>query len=168
MTRAKAFTLVEILIVVVLLGVLAAIVIPAFGNGATSARQSTLSQELRILQRVVLIYKAQHLEAAPGYPNGQTSVNPTEQTFLDQVLLSSDTSGQTAALGTAGYNRGPYLAKIPMNPINGKNTIQMLNNAQAFPADADNSHGWIYKAATGEMRPDCTGVDESGNSFYDY
>jgi len=168
MKRAKAFTLVEILIVVVLLGLLAAIVIPAFGGGAMSARESTLSQELRILQRVILVYKSQHLEAAPGYANGQTSAIPTEQTFLDQVLLSSNTSGQTAAVGTSGYNRGPYLAKIPANPINGLNTIQMLTNAESFPEAADDSHGWIYKAATGEMRPDCVGTDTNDDAYYDY
>jgi len=168
MKRAKAFTLVEILIVVVLLGVLAAIVIPAFGNGAMHARQSSLSQELRILQRVILVYKGQHMEAEPGYPNGQTSAVPTEQTFLDQVLLSSNMSGETAAVGTPGYNRGPYLSKIPANPINGKNTVEMLTNAQGFPETADDSHGWIYKAATGEIRPDCTGTDTNGNAYYEY
>jgi general secretion pathway protein G len=65
MKKVKAFTLVEILIVVVLLGILAAIVIPAFAGGAMSARSSALAQDLRILQRFILIYKSQHMEIAP-------------------------------------------------------------------------------------------------------
>ncbi len=77
MKKAKAFTLVEILIVVVLLGVLAAIVIPAFGSSAMSAKQSALAQDLRILQRYILIYKCHHMEVAPGYPDGDTTAVPT-------------------------------------------------------------------------------------------
>lgn len=168
MKRARAFTLVEILIVVVLLGVLAAIVIPAFGDGAMSARQSALSQELRILQRVILVYKSQHREVPPGYPNGQRSASPTEQAFQDQIMLSSNNRGQTAAIGTSGYSRGPYLPKIPANSINGKNTVEMLSNGEPFPEEADDSHGWIYKAATGELRPDCVGTDTNDEPYYEY
>ena len=168
MKKAKAFTLVEILIVVVLLGILAAIVIPAFAGGAMSARSSALAQDLRILQRFILIYKSQHMEIAPGYANGNTANAPTEQAFIDQAILSSKTAGQTAAVGTAGYGRGPYLMKIPTNPINNLNTVQMLADGQDFPANADNSHGWIYRAATNEMRSDCTGTDTKGTAFYTY
>ena len=168
MNRAKAFTLVEILIVVVLLGLLAAIVIPAFGEGAMSARASALIQDLRILQRFTLIYKSQHLEVAPGYLNGDTSGTPTESALVNQATQSSTSTGQTAAIGTAGYNRGPYLAKIPTNPVNNLNTVQILEDSSSFPADADNSHGWIYKPATGELRADCTGTDAGGNAYYTY
>ena len=168
MKKAKAFTLVEILIVVVLLGVLAAIVLPAFGSGAMSAKQSALSQDLRILQRLILIYKCHHLEVTPGYPGGDTTAAPTEAAFFDQALMSSNAAGQTAAVGTPGFVRGPYLMKIPTNPINNLNTIQMLADGEDFPESADNSHGWIYKAATSEIHPDCSGTDTNGDAYYDY
>ena len=42
--KAKGFTLVEILIVVVILGILAAIVIPQFTNASESAKASSLAQ----------------------------------------------------------------------------------------------------------------------------
>ena len=168
MNRTKAFTLVEILIVVVLLGLLAAIVIPAFGEGTMSARASALTQDLRILQRFILIYKCQHLEVAPGYLNGNTSSTPTESSFVNQATQSSTSTGQTAAVGTSGYNRGPYLAKIPTNPVNSLNTVQILEDSSPFPGNADDSHGWIYKPATGEIRSDCTGTDAGGNAYYAY
>jgi len=44
----------------------------------------------------------------------------------------------------------------------------MLGNGEDFPADADNSHGWIYKAATGEIRADSTGTDDNAKRYYDY
>jgi len=160
--------MVEILIVVVLLGVLAAIVIPAVANSGTAARQSALASDLSLLRRFILVYKSHHLEVAPGYPDGDTTAAPTEQAFEDQATLSSKATGETAARGTAGFNRGPYLSKIPANPFNDLDTIQMLANGQAFPAAADNSHGWICKPQTGEIRPDNTGSNDRGTAYYDY
>ena len=168
MKKARAFVLAEILIVVVLLGILAAIVIPAVANSGASARGSALAHDLRMLRRYILIYKSQHLEVSPGHPNGDVTQTPTEQVFVDQFTMSSNTSGQTAAIGTPGYKRGPYLMKIPTNPLNGMNTVQMLGDGENFPADADNSHGWIYKASTSVVRADNTGINDNGKRYYDY
>lgn len=168
MKRARAFTLVEILVVVVLLGVLAAIVVPAIGRSGTAARESTLASDLSLLRRFMLIYKSQHLEIAPGYPNGNPAAAPTEQAFNDQATLSSDASGQTAARGTPGFEYGPYLSMVPANPFNGLATIEMIANGQAFPPAANDSHGWVCKPETGEIRPDNTGADAGGTAYYDY
>ena len=162
------FTLVEILAVVVILGILAAIVVSQVANSSTSAKQSALSTDLQLLRRIIMVYKAQHLEVAPGYPDGNTTQAPDEQAFVEQATMSSNTAGETAAIGTAGYDRGPYVQKMPVNPVNNKDTIEMLGNGENFPADADNSHGWIYKAATGEIRADATGTDSNGKRYYDY
>jgi prepilin-type N-terminal cleavage/methylation domain-containing protein len=166
--KVRAFTLVEILIVVTILGILAAVVMPMASGGAISAKQSALATDLQLLNRFILVYKAHHLELAPGYPNGQTSAVPTEQAFIDQAILSSNAAGQTAAVGTPGFERGPYMQHIPANPLNGLSTVQMLGNGDSFPADGDNSHGWIYKAVTGQIRADSTGSDDSGKRYYDY
>jgi len=166
--QAGAFTLVETLIVVVLLGILAAIVIPMIENSTTEAKDSALAHDLRMLRRYILIYKSQHLEVAPGYPNGQTNQTPTEQAFIEQITMSSNAYGQTAPIGTPGFDYGPYLLKIPVNPFNNKSTIEMLGDDEDFPAQADDSHGWIYKAATSEIRADNTGVNQHGKRYYDY
>jgi prepilin-type N-terminal cleavage/methylation domain-containing protein len=168
MKRARAFTLVEILIVVVLLGILAVVVLPLIAGSAISARESALAHDVQMMRRYVLIYKAQHLEVGPGYPNGDTTQAPTEAAFLDQTTLSSNESGQTAPVGTPGFVRGPYLMKLPVNPLNHKNTIQMLGDAENFPPNADDSHGWIYKASTSEIRADSTGTYDDGTRYYDY
>jgi prepilin-type N-terminal cleavage/methylation domain-containing protein len=168
MKKARAFTLIEVLAVTVLLGVIAAIVIPAVANSGTAAKESALATDLQLLRRFILVYKAQHLEVSPGYPDGNTSAAPTEQAFIDQATKASKASGETDASGDPDYNRGPYLSKIPVNPFNDKDTVQMLADGADFPADADDSHGWIYRAETGEIRPDNTGSDSSGKGYYEY
>lgn len=168
MKKARAFTLIEILIVVVLLGVLAAIVIPAVASSSAAAKASALAQELSLLRRFALVYKAQHLEVSPGYPGGDTTAAPTEQAFIDQATKASNTGGETDDVGTAGYNRGPYLGKIPVNPFNGKSSILMLGDGENFPASPDDENGWIYKAATSEVRAGNTGTDDNGKLFYGY
>jgi len=168
MRKLKAFTLVEILIVVVLLGALAAIVIPTVANSATAAKEAALVQDLKMLRRYILVYKGQHMEVPPGYPNGQATQSPTEQAFVDQMTTSSTLGGQTAPVGTPGFDYGPYLTRIPVNPFNGKNGVQMLSNDEDFPPAADDSHGWIYKPATSQIRPDNTGTDSTGKRYYDY
>ncbi len=168
MNKARAFTLIEILVVVVLLGILAAIVIPTVANSTTSAKDSALATNLKLLRRFILIYTSQHLEVGPGYPNGDTTQAPTEQAFIDQATMASNADGQTAPAGTVGFSRGPYLLKMPVNPFNGINTVEMLADGQAFPANADDSHGWIYKAATSEIRADNSGTNQNGKQYYDY
>jgi prepilin-type N-terminal cleavage/methylation domain-containing protein len=168
MRKENAFTLVEILIVVVLLAILALVVIPMVSGSVISAKESALAHDLQMLRRYVLVYKSQHLEVAPGYPDGDTTQVPTEQTFIDQFTLSSNPDGQTAPIGTLGFERGPYLMKIPVNPLNHKSTVEVLADGAAFPASPDGSHGWIYKPETSEVRSDFGGTDDSGKAYYDY
>ncbi len=168
MNKARAFTLIEILVVVVLLGILAVVVIPTVANSTTSAKDSALAVDLQLLRRFILVYKSQHLEVGPGYPDGNTTQAPIEQAFIDQATMASNTNGQTAAIGTLSFNRGPYLMKIPVNPFNEKDTVEMLADGQAFPVNADDSHGWIYKVATSEIRADNTGTNLNGKLYYDY
>src|ERR1700677_765251 len=61
----KGFTLVEILIVVIILGILAAIVIPQFTNASQNARESSLQSTLQTLRSQVQLYKLQHGDALP-------------------------------------------------------------------------------------------------------
>ena len=98
----KAFTLIEILIVVVLLGILAAIVIPNFSNASDTARASMLADNLRIFRTQLPVFKAQHGGIAAGYPNGDTSATPTEIAFVFHMVKASNDSLQTADPGTPG------------------------------------------------------------------
>ncbi len=61
----KAFTLIEILIVVVILGILAGIVVPQFTTATNDARGGNLSAQLSSVQNMIELYAAQNNGAYP-------------------------------------------------------------------------------------------------------
>src|ERR1043165_2695878 len=75
--RAKSgFTLVEILIVVIILGILAAIVIPQFTNASQDARKSSLVSQLQTLRSQSELYKLQHGDVLPNLVGGDDTTTP--------------------------------------------------------------------------------------------
>src|SRR6476469_7627645 len=126
--RHGAFTLIEILIVVVILGILAAIVIPQFSNAAHSARENTLKDDLRYLRTQIVVFKAQHGDAAPGYPNADKKATPTWDPFPSQMTLYTNSKSDTSTSGGAAHPFGPYLQKIPANPLTGVVKVLVITN----------------------------------------
>ena len=55
----RAFTLIEILIVVVILGILAAVVVPQFTNAADDANDAAVRTQLQTLRGQIELYRAQ-------------------------------------------------------------------------------------------------------------
>ena len=165
MKTLKAFTLVEILLVVMILGLLAAIVLPEFSNATDVSKASMLADNLRIMRTQLEVYKSQHYDVPAGYPACNPADTPTEAAFVDQMTLASNDSGDLAAPGTAGYRYGPYLRQVPANPFNGKTTVEIV---AAMPAAADESHGWVYCPAMVQLKADSTGADEYGKAYFQY
>jgi general secretion pathway protein G len=166
--RDAGFTLIEILIVVVILGILAAIVVPQFSNAALVARENTMKDDLRYLRTQVIVYKAQHNDTPPGYPGGNITSSPTSAAFLDQATQYTDVNGASSATQTATQRLGPYLSKMPQNPVNGLTTINVLADGAALPTTPSNSYGWIYQPKTQVFMSDATGTDRDGIRYIDY
>src|SRR5437016_14045133 len=104
--RRGAFTLIEILIVVVIIGILATIVIPQFSNASINARENTLKDELRYLRTQIVVYKAQHHDIAPGYPNGDRNAPPTAADYVAQMTKATDEFGVVDASSTPTSKSG--------------------------------------------------------------
>jgi general secretion pathway protein G len=164
---SRGFTLVELLIVVVILGILAAIAIPQFANSSRDAQLTSLQTNLSVLRNAVEYYKFQHASRYPGYPAGGGSPDPAA--FVAQLTLASRPDGATAVVGTTGYDLGPYLKEaLPVNPVNGLATVKVLDDATAFPTAADGATGWIFKPLTGKLRANSLGTAPSGTAYFDF
>ena len=165
---AAGFTLIELLIVIVILGILATIVIPQFSNASVNARENTLKDELRYLRTQIVVYKAQHHDVPPGYPNGDRQAAPTGADFIAQLTKPTDAFGVTAAASTPVFKYGPYLSEMPQNPLNNLQAVQIVGDADPMPAPTGVTYGWIYKPLTGEIIANSTGSDASGTLYKDY
>ena len=152
----KGFTLVEILIVVIILGIMAAIVIPQFAESSESARISSLMTDLQTIRGQLVLYKTQHLESFPGKAGGETVTDGSTSVFAQQTCQYSDTTGATSAVPDGTHPFGPYLQRLPVNPFTGLNAITVIDNAAtAFSAPAADA-GWWFNRQTGELRANLT------------
>src|SRR5215472_516949 len=99
--RQKGFTLIEILIVVIILGILAAIVIPQFSSASNDARKSSLESTVQSLRTQVALYRLQHNDKLPAVGAGGA-------TFWALMTQTSDANGtQPPAAGMQVF--GPYM-----------------------------------------------------------
>ncbi|MBN1392913.1 MAG: prepilin-type N-terminal cleavage/methylation domain-containing protein [Sedimentisphaerales bacterium] len=131
MRAKRGFTLVEILIVVVILGILAAIVIPQFSDASEQAKESSLLSDLQTVRSQIELFKVHHNGLVPGAGGGTTP---------EQALTGlTNVSGATAAAPGAGVY-GPYLQKLPLNPFtNGRgiNGAAADGSAQGWTLEVD-------------------------------
>jgi prepilin-type N-terminal cleavage/methylation domain-containing protein len=165
----KAFTLAEMLIVVAILGILAAIVLPTFRGHITEAKESAAKDTLRVLRNAIELYAAQHNGVPPGYQRGNMSMplfNPFVMQLVATVTNASGISG--GRIRTPEYPFGPYLSALPENPFNGLKYVRIIGNQEEFPDEATGAAGWIYKPLTKTIRLDWPGADKDGVRYFDY
>ena len=148
----KGFSLIEILIVVAILGILAAIVVPTFQNNAKQAAEAAIKSNLRLMRSTIELYAAKNNDVPPGYPFNDTSRAPNRAAFIYQIMADP----------------APYLNALPYNPFNEKISIQMINDGSDMPTEATGVYGWIYKPATKDIQLDWPGTDDNGIRYYDY
>jgi prepilin-type N-terminal cleavage/methylation domain-containing protein len=130
----SAFTLIEVLIVVVIMAVLAATIIPQFTDSTKEARESSMVFNLHTMRAQIQLYKAQH--------NGK----------LPSATLAEMTKG-TDISGANGSTYGPYMQSIPYNTINDNNVVTETTNDPAVVGDvtAAGAGGWLYNKTTGNI-----------------
>jgi len=121
----KAFTLVEILIVVVILGILAAIVTPQFSNATTQAQEVATLDQLTKLRRALAMYYAHNNST---YPN---------------VQAGNGTWGELLS--------GGFMREAPVNSWIGTGSSKVIIIGNGPDAAWQTTHGWIFDPATGNV-----------------
>jgi prepilin-type N-terminal cleavage/methylation domain-containing protein len=136
--RRPAFTLIEVLIVVVIMAILAATIIPQFTDSTKDAKTSTVKFNLATLRSQVQLYRTQH--------NG---TNPSAT--LVELSSATDVSGAIGSGPTFVF--GPYLREVPTNPFSNSKAVKVITNdpAQAGDVTSGSGGGWLYNATTGNV-----------------
>ncbi|MEV4778994.1 type II secretion system major pseudopilin GspG [Burkholderia sp. LMU1-1-1.1] len=96
---ARGFTLIEIMVVVVIMGVLAALVVPKLLSRTGESKVAAAKVDIATVMQALKLYKLDNQR----YPT-------TEQGL--QALLTKPTSGPAAN----GWKSGGYLEKMPKDP----------------------------------------------------
>jgi len=158
--RRKAFTLVELIIVIIILGILAALAIPQFVTSTTEAQEATLKANLQVMRNAINLYYHQHRSTYPGAVKtdgtGTATVDADNpDAFVKQLTSFTNDMGKiSATLDRTNYPCGPYImTAIPASPVSrtgtSVNVVKVTNDAGAMTADG--TTGWMYSKQTGQI-----------------
>ncbi len=140
MKSRSAFTLVEILIVVVILGILAMIVVPQFSTASSDARVNAMASDLQTIRAQLQLYKAQHLDTYPA-----------AATFVTQMTSRTNSAGTTGTDPNL-FPYGPYLMKFPSNGYVSGANANAVETGTGNPGSGN--YGWYFNTSTGKFSPD--------------
>lgn len=129
----RGFTLIEIMVVVVILGILAAVVVPRIMDNPGKARAAKAKQDIRQLESALELYKLDNF----SYPNTQQGLE----------ALVTKPSGDPQP---KNYKQGGYIKSLPKDPWG--NPYQFLSpgvktEIDIFTLGADNQPGGEGEAA---------------------
>ena len=158
----RGFTLIEILIVVVILGILAAVVIVSVSSAFKETTEAVLRDELRFMRTQIVVYQGSHANS-PGID--PVSGNASGNIFVQQMTQFTDYVGNCAASRDDTFRFGQYLTQMPVNPANNKAGVKVLGPGATIAPNDNEDFGWIYKPDTLQLAPNSTEYGPSGKNW---
>src|SRR5687768_5264741 len=126
MTKRNGFTLVELVVVILILGILAGVAAPKMFQTSAKATDNGLRQTLSVVRDAIELYVSQ-----TGSPPPCTAPGTNFQTALKPFL------------------RGPF----PKCPVGSFQNMDVKPTTGV--TTADNTTGWMYNTGTGEFICNC-------------
>lgn len=125
--KSGGFTLIEIMVVVVILGILAAVAVPRIMSRPDTARITKAKQDIRVVENALKLYRLDNF------------VYPSTEQGLEALV--EQPAGEPAA---KNWKAGGYLDRVPLDPWG--NPYQYLNpgvksELDLYTLGADNRPG---------------------------
>lgn len=170
----KAFSVIELVLAIVILGLVAALAIPQFSRAAVNPTSNDLKTNLAVLRTAIEMYAQDH-GFYPGQRHAGLASAPagSPEAFLLQLTQYSDADGAVSPTPTEQFRFGPYLRDgIPLCPVSvGRPSSQVhLIDGVTAPCFAPSAResGWVYNFNTGYIAANSPGSDEDGVPYDSY
>lgn len=145
-SNTAGFTLVEILIVVIILGILGMIVVPKYSSATAEAREATIASNLQSVQMQIDRYTVDHTGRGPQL---DSSGAIDADNFAGRLTQRTDIHGLLDANGTLG----PYMPEMPANPFAAEAKLASLVKVGQGIAPRDETSGWFFDAVSRKISP---------------
>lgn len=166
----RAFSLLELVIVMVIIGIIAAIAVPRISAAAAGSSETALIADLSVLRRAIEHYAAEHAQVFPGAnPDGMGGSANSAEAFVSQLTLFSAADGRASATKTSDHVFGPYVSRIPELPVgaNHGSASVAIDSSNSPPLVTGNGEGWVYNPVTGEIIANSDEANRAGTRAYD-
>lgn len=149
--------MIELVIVVVIIGIIAAIAIPRLSRGSAAAADSTTAENLQLIRRSVDLFQTEHEGVLPT-----TNGSITTADFLLKYSNVNATAISATKDPANGIIYGPYLRALPPISVGARKGSSGIGTADAAGI------GWIYDATTGAVTANASGTDGNGKAYSSY
>lgn len=153
--NTKAFSLVELVIVVAILGIIAAIAIPRISSSSRSASDSAVRANLQTLRNSIDWYYSEHRNTFPGVKTagGELGAAGSSDAFINQLIYYTDAAGAVSLSKDALFPYGPYIRgdypAVTVGANAGNATVTISADVGALTGDTTDGTGWKFSTATG-------------------
>ena len=168
--KQKGFSLVELVIVIVILGVIAAIAIPRISSGSKNAGEAALRANLATVRNAIDWYYGEHNNNFPGAKTDGVNAAGSTLAFTNQLTQYSNAAGVVSADKNPAFPYGPYIrGNFPSLPVGvnaGSSEVTVVASPAVLGASTGDGTGWRFSSETGQF---LANADETANdgSTYD-